>query len=94
MMRMDDSDMGAVYVHLSKEDVKSVILQMNNLAPHSSRKEEVLKVQICLRCREKNDPASKFCMRCGTPLEWNGIVSLERKREEKDELAAAVTESD
>jgi hypothetical protein len=43
------SDMAATYVHLSKEDGKLVILQMNNLAPMQSRADEALKVQICLR---------------------------------------------
>jgi transposase len=31
-------------------------------------REPVIRVEECPRCREKTDPASMFCRRCGMPL--------------------------
>jgi integrase len=58
------SKMAGVYVHLSGIDVDNAILELHGLVKNESMEENVLKVKVCTKCKEKNDPISKFCRRC------------------------------
>jgi site-specific recombinase XerD/ribosomal protein L40E len=89
---VQSSDMAATYVHLSGRDVDNALLKLHGLAQNEKKEEEVLKVKICERCKEKNDPVSNFCRRCATPLNIKIALDLEEKRVEKDEVVAMVTE--
>jgi len=63
-----DSSMAATYVHLSGRDVDSTLLGIYGIQEAREAQQPVLKPQECPRCQEVNDPASKFCRRCGLPL--------------------------
>lgn len=89
---VQSSDMAATYVHLSGRDVDNALLKLHGLAQNENREEEVLKVKVCPRCKEKNDPVSRFCRRCATPLDVKVALDLEEKMKEKDELVAKVIE--
>jgi ribosomal protein L40E len=63
-----DSEMPSIYVHLSGRDVDSSVLAVYGIKEAKEDQEPVLKVVTCQRCHEPNDPASRFCRRCGLPL--------------------------
>jgi len=85
------SEMAATYVHLSGRDVDNALLKMHGLAKDEDSQENILKIQVCPRCKEKNDAVSHFCRRCGSPLELKVALDLEEKKKEKDELTTMVT---
>jgi site-specific recombinase XerD len=62
------SKMPSTYVHLSGRDVDNAVLGIYGVKEARENQEPVLKVQQCPRCQELNDPASRFCARCGLPL--------------------------
>jgi len=63
-----DSEMPSIYVHLSGRDVDSSVLSIYGIKDTSEVDKPKLKAEQCLRCKEANDPASRFCRRCGLPL--------------------------
>jgi site-specific recombinase XerD/ribosomal protein L40E len=79
-----DSDMAGTYVHLSGRDVDNALLQMHGLAKEDNSKEKILKLKICPRCKEENDPISDFCKRCGSVLELSTALNLEEERRNYD----------
>lgn len=80
------SDMASVYVHLSGRDVDSALLALQGMAKPEDKREEVLKICLCPRCKEKNSPIAKFCLRCGTPMEIQVAVQIEEERKIGDEV--------
>ena len=62
------SRMPAFYVHLSGRDVDNKMLELHGLKP-KAEDGLILKVKVCPRCQFKNSPVSKFCNRCGVPLD-------------------------
>lgn len=78
------SDMASTYVHLSGRDVDNALLKLQGLAHDEVSQEEKIKVKSCQRCKENNSPASKYCVKCGLPLDENLIVSLEKDRQATD----------
>jgi integrase len=83
---VQSSDMASVYVHLSGRDVDNAILKLHGLAPTENGKNESLKIRNCERCRERNSPISKFCSRCGSPLDIKTAIELDEKRRSGDEV--------
>ena len=80
------SEMAATYVHLSGRDVDNAMLALQGMAKRDDRKEETLKVCICTRCHENNSPISKFCLRCGSPIEPQATMQIEEEKKMGDEL--------
>lgn len=78
------SDMAATYVHLSGRDVDDALLKMHGLSKPEEEREEKMKVQICQRCKEQNSPISKFCTRCGLPIDVEFISRIEHERQNGD----------
>jgi integrase len=83
---VQSSEMASVYVHLSGRDVDNAILKLNGLAVAERKENESLKVKNCERCKERNSPMSKFCSRCGSPLDIQTAVELDEKRKSGDEV--------
>lgn len=83
---VQSSDMASVYVHLSGRDVDNAILKMHGLATADKKENEALKVKNCARCKERNSPLSKFCSRCGSPLDIKTALELDEKRKIGDEV--------
>jgi integrase/recombinase XerD len=83
---VQSSDMASVYVHLSGRDVDNAILKLHGLATAEKEENEMLKVKNCARCQENNCPVSKFCFRCGSPLDMQTAIELDEKRKTGDEV--------
>lgn len=64
-----DSEMPATYVHLSGRDIDNSVLSIYGYQDAIKTQEPLLKVKPCPRCQEPSDPASKFCKKCGMPLD-------------------------
>ncbi len=64
-----DSEMPAVYVHLSGRDVDDSVLAIYDIKEAKRSQEPVIKTWDCQRCNEANDPASRFCKKCGMPFD-------------------------
>ncbi len=73
----NDSDMPAIYVHLSGRDVDSSVLGIYGIKEAENSQEPVLTVESCPRCQEPNDSASKFCHKCGLPLRTHEFDKFE-----------------
>jgi integrase/recombinase XerD len=86
------SDMASVYVHLSGRDVDKALLQLNGIAQEGEKTEPVLKVLICPRCNQKSDPISRFCQKCGLPLELKAGLEIEEARSKADEVMSKLLE--
>jgi len=71
------SDMPATYVHLSGRDVDDKILQIYNLKPKDTDREDEMRPIECPRCKYINAPVNRFCGRCGTVLDENERIKLE-----------------
>lgn len=86
------SKMASIYVHLSGRDVDGALLRLQGMRPQEKIEESKLKVMICSRCGNKNSPSSKFCNRCGFPLEVKVAISLDQARARLDSLLNKLTE--
>lgn len=64
-----DSEMPATYVHLSGRDIDNSVLNIYGYQDAAKMQEPQLKVKPCPRCQEPSDPASRFCKKCGLPLD-------------------------
>ena len=81
-----NSDMASVYVHLSGRDVDKALLALQGMAKPEDKKEEQMKICFCPRCQEKNSPAAKFCLRCGTPMNQQVMAKVDEERRNADEI--------
>jgi len=89
------SEMAATYVHLSGRDVDNALLKLHHLTKEQQAEEpSVLELKPCLRCRENNSPASKFCFKCGTPLDEKHVYQIEEERKVGDEIFNALMQND
>jgi site-specific recombinase XerD len=77
---VQSSDMAAIYVHLSRRDVDKALLKLHGLANEESSQENLLKIKVCPKCKEKNDNLCQFCKKCGTPLEMKVVFGIEAKK--------------
>jgi hypothetical protein len=73
------SQMAATYVHLSGRDIDNAVLQANGAKVDNSITEPKLKVKVCPRCQFSNPMESKYCNRCGAPLDETLIVEVQNK---------------
>lgn len=87
---VQSSDMASVYVHLSGRDVDNTLLKLQGIKTDKQEKEVALKTVLCQRCNEKNSPSSKFCMRCGSPLDLKTAIQLDETRAKADKLMSAL----
>ena len=71
------SDMAATYVHLSGRDVDNALLKLQGLVQVEEKKSDTLNVRVCPRCKDHNSPISRFCTKCGMPLDEKLIVKIE-----------------
>lgn len=74
------SDMAATYVHLSGRDVDTALLKLQGLVQIEETKSEKFILRVCSRCKDHNSPVSKFCTKCGLPLEESMIMKSEEMR--------------
>ena len=85
------SKMPSVYIHLTGEDVDEAQCILNGVA-RVEGKEEMLRPKVCKRCDTKNIPDSKFCSKCGFPLDYETAVKMDGIRAKLDRLLDRLTE--
>lgn len=85
------SRMPSVYIHLAGEDVDEAQCILNGVTK-VERKEEMLKPKVCKRCDTKNIPDSKFCNKCGFPLDYETAIKMDGMRAKLDRLLDKLTE--
>jgi integrase/ribosomal protein L40E len=83
---VQNSSMAVTYVHLSGRDVDNALLKIQGIDMPEEKKEPKLKVITCIRCDEKNSPSSKFCVKCGSPLNLETAFTLDELRAKADRL--------
>jgi ribosomal protein L40E len=86
--------MAATYVHLSGRDVDNAFLKMHGMIPIENGREEKMKLKTCQRCKENNSPTSKFCTKCGMPLDESFISTVEKARQQGDNVMNKLMEDD
>src|SRR2546425_2399319 len=85
------SKMPSIYVHLSGEDIDEAQSIMNGV-PHAKKTEREFNPKECPRCREKNSPISKFCIKCGAPLDLITAVETDEKKSKVERLMNKLAE--
>jgi len=75
-----NSNMPALYSHLTDEDVDDEILAMSNII-RPKEKPKTLTTFKCYRCQEINNPTNKFCWKCEAPLTDEAIKQAEKYME-------------
>jgi site-specific recombinase XerD len=88
-----DSKMPSIYVHLSGRDVDGSVLAVYGFKEAKDGQEPVIRVVECPRCREKTDPASMFCRRCGLPLSRPWLEEPEARMERLEEELKSLKET-
>ena len=88
------SEMAATYVHLSGRDVDNAFLKIHGLVQAENPQEEKLKLRVCQRCKDHNSSSSKFCTKCGLPLDEQTIASIENQRQKSDNVMNKLMEDE
>jgi len=82
-----DSDMAAVYVHLSGRDVDGALLKSHGLLKDQEQAAKpVLSVLDCPRCGKQVISTAQFCPFCGMAVNLKAALSLEDSREKADNI--------
>ncbi len=89
---VNGSKMVGVYVHLASEDVDEAILKMYGIKTNSNGKD--LEVKQCPRCLMVNPATSRFCSRCGLPLNEEALKEVEEWERRKSEALSQLTKPD
>lgn len=76
------SETPSVYTHLSGRDVDSVILGLHGIGEVEEHEAE--KPKACALCQTINQPAARFCTKCGYAL--SGEAALEAEEEVRREM--------
>jgi len=88
------SDMAATYVHLSGRDVDNALLKLQGLVQVEETKFEKLNVRVCPRCKDHNAPVSKYCTKCGLPLDEGMIAKIEEMKGKSNNVMNRLMEDD
>lgn len=87
-----DSDMAAVYVHLSGRDVDGQVLAMHGKSQPKEKEEDKLAPLNCDRCGRTLAHDAKLCDKCGWPTDANKAkmadLELQAKIKRFDEMEA------
>jgi len=88
------SNMEAVYVHLSTEDVTNELhIKVFGITTKEKTKRPLLESMICPRCKTKNDQNARICSKCNMPLSDDAIVkALQQQEQKREEIEQMVQE--
>ena len=86
------SNMTRIYVHLSGKDQDEAILKANGIEVRKEI-EEKPQPKPCPRCEAVNAVRSRFCRRCGLPLDAKTALEVQEATREKDDKLAALLEN-
>ena len=86
-----DSRMASTYVHLSGGDIDNAVLQANGVKLSQEEIAPKLTVKTCNRCQFQNSVDSKYCNRCGLPLDERIMMEAQsRETDMKQAIAEAL----
>ena len=80
-----DSNMVAIYVHMSGRDTDEALLKIHGVKTEE-QKVPTLTQKVCSRCSHVNSSISKFCSKCAMALNERTIIDVDEKRRECDEV--------
>jgi len=88
------SNMEAVYVHLSTEDVKNELhAKVFGIATKREKPRPLLESMTCPRCKAHNDQTARICSDCSMPLSNDAIIqALEKQKQLEMAAAGAIFE--
>lgn len=79
----DTSEQSATYVHLSKADAQTRLLESYGVKKDEKKADVALKALECPKCKARNRAEALFCTPCGAPLTPAAEASLlSRKQKE------------
>lgn len=89
-----DSKMARRYVHMSGKGLNEKLLELAGIKKRDAiEKESPLKAKECYRCKQKNAPDAKYCIKCNFVLTAEAFEELKGKEEERNkELEEIKTE--
>lgn len=87
------SGMASVYVHLSGRDSDDALLKIYGKKEKNEIEESKFKPRKCPRCETENGATTRFCSRCGLPLELETALEIEEKRKKSDEIMTQILTS-
>lgn len=83
--------MASTYVHLSGGDIDNAVLQANGVKLSQEEIAPKLTVKTCNRCQFQNSVDSKYCNRCGLPLDERIMMEAQsRETDMKQAIAEAL----
>ena len=81
----NDSDMAAVYYHLSGKDVDEALLKLHGIRTENI--EEIkAETRLCRRCNTVNSSFAQFCKSCAFPLDSTEVIKIDNKIRKFDEF--------
>jgi len=89
-----DSNMASVYVHLSGRDIDNALLRVNGVKVETKQEDSALRIVKCMRCETDNSPASRFCTKCGSPLDLKTALELEDEEKITDAVMSIFMEDE
>jgi len=75
------SGMLSVYSHITSRQANNFLLKAHGVKTKESV-ETALKIQVCMTCAANNTPDSKFCSKCGRPLNTKTILRYNHEKNE------------
>ncbi len=83
------SDMATFYIHLSPDDLRRKIKEVNNLKKSNGN---AIILRKCFRCKESNDPGRGYCTNCNAPLDKKMFMQMNKLDDVIIKLLKAVAE--
>jgi site-specific recombinase XerD len=87
------SDMPSTYVHMSGRDIDGAVLKLHGFKKDEKEDSAEFSPRKCHQCEKTNPPNSKFCVRCGAPLDLETVMKVEEKRKEADNTMTSLMNS-
>jgi len=85
------SNMEAIYVHLSTEDVTNEVhSKVFGIASKRAEPKPLLESTTCPRCKAKNDNHARMCSECNMPLSNDAIMKALNEQGKKDDRTEAL----
>lgn len=80
------SRMPAIYMKRYGKHIDNAQAIMNGLTPPKKEVIQILKPKVCARCKGDNSPASKFCNKCGNPLDLQAVATVDESKKKVEAL--------
>jgi ribosomal protein L37E len=74
-----NSDMANFYVHISAKDLDESVVKMHK--SNGLQDKPIINVKECFKCKQSNDTISKYCNRCGFPLDEKIFFQMDKIEE-------------